>query len=289
MKLNVHVEAARLMRTLREVQPVLKKEGKALVRAGARLATRKAMEMTPPFDARNFDNKLDSGSLEARRRGEAAIKGDAFGGSRGKTKRSGIFFVANESLLKKFHANHPAGQVEKLFVRKDGTVWATESRYYAPGASTADMDAHHARYWSNGRMSSGGARDRSIGRWKFIDRMVVGKGSQSRWLKARYRRIGWLAAGWLNAASELKVPRVPAWIKRHSNAPGAIRFSDADGTFKIYIVNAVKFGRSAQLERVVPYALRAASNGMKAQARHTALRAMKRAGFTLSSASLAAA
>ncbi len=289
MKLNVHVEASRLMQTMREVRPVLKKSGKEMVRAGAKLATRKAIEMTPPFDSRNADGSLNN-ALEAKRRGENAILTDAFGSragaSRGKTKRSGIFFVADETMLRKFRKQNPGGQDERLFVRKDGTVWATEKRYYHPAASVSDMNAHHAQYWNNGRMSSAGTKTRDIGRWKFIDRMVIGPGAQKRWLKARYQRVGFLAAGWLNAANELKVARVPAWIKRHSSAPGALRFSESDGRFMIYVTNSVKFGRNAQLDRIVPYALRAASLGMKAQAKHIALKAMKRAGFTLSSAAL---
>lgn len=289
MKLNVHVEAARLMRTLREVRPALKKSGKELVRAGARLATRKAIEMTPPFDSRNAEGSLNN-ALEAKRRGENAILTDAFGSragsSRGKTKRSGIFFVANESLLRKFRAQNPGGEEERLFVRKDGTVWATEKRNYHPGASVSDMNAHHARYWNNGRMSSAGTRTRDIGRWKFIDRMVVGPTARNRWLRSRYQRVGFLAAGWLTAAKELKVARIPAWIKRHSSAPGALRFSESDSKFVIYVVNSVKFGRNAQLDRIVPYALRAASLGMKAQAKHIALKAMKRAGFTLATTAL---
>lgn len=298
MKLNVHVEARRLMQTMREVRPTLRKSGKEMVRAGAKLATRKAIEMTPPFVRKGDGLSLDkdgkdrafANAKEAKKRGENAILTDAFGSragsSRGKTKRSGIFFVADETMLRKFRKENPGGETERLFLRKDGTVWATEKRYYHPGASVADMNAHHAQYWNNGRMSSAGTKTRDIGRWKFIDRMVVGPGAQKRWLKARYQRVGFLAAGWLNAANELKVARVPAWIKRHTTAPGTLRFSESGGRFMIYVINSVKFGRNAQLDRIVPYALRAASLGMKAQAKHIALKAMKRAGFTLSSAAL---
>jgi len=86
--------------------------------------------------------------------------------------------VANESLLRKWRAQSPGGVTERLFVKKDGTVWATEKRFYQPDADLETMNAHHARYWQNGRMSSAGTRDRTIGRHVFIDRMVIGKGRE---------------------------------------------------------------------------------------------------------------
>lgn len=290
MKLTAKVEAKKLIQTLRQVQPLLKKDSKELVRAGAKLAIRKAMEMTPPFDMKNADNSLGN-ALEAKKRGENAIMTDAFGGKRGaqgKTKRSGIFFVANEGMLRKFHAGHPSGENEKLFVKKDGTVWGAEKRYYKPDASTSDMDSHHAQYWRNGRMTSGGSRDRTIGRWVFVDRMVVGKGAKARWLSARYKRVGYLAAGWLTAANELKLARVPAWIKRHTSAPGDYKVDESESKYKVYLINSVKFAGKADLNRVIPYALRAARFGMQAQAKHIALKALKKAGFTTTAVTFAA-
>ncbi len=278
MRIDIYAENARLMRALREVQPTLKKPWQQMVRAGARLALAKAIEMTPPGES-------GMQGMEAKKRGENAIRQDALGGKRGptqQTKRGGIFFVADEGLLRKWQRKEPDGKT-RLFVRKDGSVWGTETQFYKPNASLSDMDAHHARYWKNGKMSSGGARTRDIGRWVFIDRMVVGKGAMNRWLKHRYKRVGWLAAGWMTAANELKVGKIPAWIKRHPGS-GKISFKESGGSFSVFMVNATKYGRAAQLERIVPYALAAASAGMKAQAKHVALKALKKAGLTVTSA-----
>jgi hypothetical protein len=282
MKLTVAHETARLNRVLREVHPALRRSMKTLVKDGAKLALRKGIEMTPPGES-------NMGAQEAKKRGENAILTDAFGGrrgSKGQTKRSGIFFVANEGLLRKWHAQNPGGDTERLFVKKDGTVWATEKRFYQPNADLGTMNAHHARYWKNGRMSSGGTRDRTIGRHVFIDRMVIGKGAQRSFLAARYKRVGFLAAGWLDAAGKLKMGRLPAWIKRHQGAPGDFREKEGSSTYTVHMINSVKFGGAAQLNRIVPYALAAASAGMKAQAKHVMLKGMKSAGFTLTATSL---
>lgn len=281
MKLTVDMANKRLLQTLADVRKDLRKGPAELVKAGARLAVRKAIEMTPPFNMRDNDDSLLSGSKNAQTRGENAILTDAIGGKRGsagKTKRSGIFFVADERLLKQWHSQHPNGQIQRLFVKKDGTVWATENQYYKPNASIADMDAHHAKYWKNGRMTSGGAYDKTIGRTVFVDRMVVGKGAMQRWFNYKKKRVGFLAAGWLDAANKLKVARVPAWIKRHG-APGGYREEESPGNFVIYAINSVPAGQALQLQRIIPAALAAASAGMRAQARHITLKRLKKAGL----------
>jgi len=91
----------------------------------------------------------------------------------------------------------------------------------------------------------------------------------------------------LDAANKLRIGRIPAWIKRHSSAPGNFQIKEGAGTIAIYMTNAVKFGGNAQLDRIVPYALAAASAGMEAQAKHVMLKGLQSAGFTLTSATLA--
>lgn len=280
MKLSFKVENAKLLKTLVEVGPALKRNTKTLVRDAAKLALRKAIEMTPPGES-------NMGAQVAKKRGENAILTDSFGSSagasRGQQKRSGIFFVAKEQLLRRWHQEHANGQTERLFVRKDGTVWATEKKFYQPNADVGTMNAHHARYWKKGRMSGGGTRDRTIGRHVFIDRMVVGKGSQRAFLAARYKRVGFLAAGWMDAANKLKLSKIPTWIKRHKGAPGTLRIAEGSGYFAINLVNSVKFGAAAQLQRIIPYAIAAARAGMRAQAKHVMAKALREAGLKTSS------
>jgi len=260
MKLNVKVESYRLNRALRQVSLATGKTMKTVVKDAAKLATRKAIEMTAPGES-------GMAGLDAKKRGETAIAQDAMGGVRGangKTKRAGIFFVANEGILRKFQKQNPGGNIEKLFTRKDGSVWATEKRFYRPNASISEMDAHHAQYWRNGRMTSAGTRDRTIGRTVFIDRMVVGKGAYRAWLRNRQKRIGLLAAGFMAAVVKLKVGRIPAWITRHKRRSGTAPETTTGNKYKISIINSVSYGSNAQLPRIVPAALAAARLGLLA-------------------------
>jgi hypothetical protein len=187
---------------------------------------------TPPFD---FAGKL-SGKA-AQKRGENAIAGDQFGGRtvnvggfRAKTRG---FFIVSDAILdapisnakKKRSGNWWDSDMDKIvsmFTDKKGRVYGVEKQLYRPNATVAEMVAHRNRYRSKatGQMSKAGLRTRNVGRRVFIDRMVVKKSAADKFLKFLYKQVGYMAAGWAKAATQLGgAGKIPAWIKRH-DAPG---------------------------------------------------------------------
>jgi len=54
------------------------------------------------------------------------------------------------------------------------------------------------------------------------------------------REVGWLAAGWITAATRLSVA-LPAWVRRHPTSPGDLRKIDRLGLFRLELESAVKF------------------------------------------------
>lgn len=160
-----------------------------------------------------------------KKRIENSIRGDLLGRYNG--GQPGIFYSAPLALLRKWYNISPTGMV-RTWATKDGRVYGTESDLYRPNASMAEMESHHRRYFKNGRMTKAGHFTRDIGRWKFIDKMVVGKTAAAAYLRRVLQRVGWSKAGWITAALHVggRVPaggrlRVPMWVLRHARkAPG---------------------------------------------------------------------
>lgn len=75
-------------------------------------------------------------------------------------------------------------------------------------------------------------------------------------------RVGWLAAGWNEAAGHLGI-KPPEWIWKH-HAPGAVRIIENEAGIRITATNAVQFASAIKdMERRVQYALDAQADAMK--------------------------
>lgn len=172
----------------------------------ARLLTRDAVRYTPPFGA----SPIRESWAEQRKAGEAAIRRELLGGKTGKTRHSGIFLVAADHMLK----NKPSEKTVRLFATKDGKVYGVDRQLFRPNASIAEMEAHHKRYrLADGRVTSAGTGDRTVGRWKFIDKMVVSKAAMDRYLKHVFKKVGQAKSGWSLAANGVGLA-LPNWISR---------------------------------------------------------------------------
>ena len=105
---------------------------------------------------------------------------------------------------------------QKLWVTKAGRVYGVEKRLFRPDATIEQMYDHHRRYFKNGRMTQAGTYERQIGRWIFIDKMVVRYSAYNRYLRYVREKMGILAGGWADAAAQLKV-RMPKIALRHAS------------------------------------------------------------------------
>jgi hypothetical protein len=184
---------------------VLKQETKLLLLELVRL--------TPPTGNAPFTENFS----DQKQAGENAIKGDIMGRTGGsRSQRSiGLFYAAPAAFLR----NKPSANTVKLFAKKDGTVYGVEKKLFQPNASIGVMSAHHQRFrTANGRVSTAGALTRDVGRWKFIDKMVVSKGALASYMRVVRGRVGMAKSGWVTAARNLGVT-LQAWINRHSQ-PG---------------------------------------------------------------------
>lgn len=217
-------------------------------RTDARGFVRDVIAITPP--------NTGSTSKESQRRGERAINTDLRGGRRSAgTARGGIMMPLADSLIDSalrtglYQSNNV-----RLFVKKDGTVYGTETANFRPDATTGTLHDHHQRYFKNGRMTSAGGRDRTIGRWKFVDKLVVRQSVYKAYLKEVYAKVGGLCAGF-NAAARVLGVSVPAWIRRHGEMWSTVAVMTSSTRWVVKITNKSRFGRQIDLQRRMDYVL----------------------------------
>lgn len=242
----------------------LKKQGKLLVQE---IAAR-----TPPNDIK--------GGKGGKQVGENAIKGDQFGGrdvnvGGFRTKTRGFFIVSDGKIVQR-------DEIVSLFTNKHGKQYGVEKKLYRPNASVGDMIAHRDKYRSKttGRMSRAGLRTRNVGRHVFIDRMVVSKAAANRFLKELYRRVGYMAAGWANAARSLG-GSLPGWMTRHQ-ARGSGRVEVRGDDFELVLSNNNVYPELKRItETRAAAALRQRFWQLKKQTDNYMKRAAKDAGFTV--------
>ena len=259
-----------LLRRLRSINVHTKAPLQKLVRDQAKLLVSSSgavpglVQLTPPFKG--------GGGNEAKARGLQAILRDIRGGrdaSVSGARHAGVFLVLADAIVSKAVRNTNG---VRLWATKTGEIYGAEEHFFKPHASVAEMEAHHRRYFKNGRMSQAGGRTRDVGRWRFIDKMIVSQRAYKRYVVYLSKKIGKLASGFNAAAQALGASGVPQWVKRHGAKYSAIRVQSSERAFYIIISSTVPFGasetsrrmayalqyRSGALARQMPYILRAA-------------------------------
>lgn len=179
------------------------------VRLHARLLCVELSMRTQPF------GKDDTGKLN----GEKAITRDLVGKA---MQRAGFFGVVSNN-----HTQYQTGNV-RLFVW-GGHAYGTDETFYRPNASISDMRAFHKQNFVNGKASSAGSRTIDTGRWKFVKKMYVNKGTLETYLEQTKKKVGLAKSGWAKCAEQL--PKVvagsmtrgiPSWVTRHDKSNGSV-------------------------------------------------------------------
>jgi hypothetical protein len=150
------------------------------------------------------------------RDGEKAIARDLLGGK----KRYGIFSTLTAFVASNYE-RYKTGNI-RLFVKKDGTVYGTDTAHFLDGATAATLRQIHKGAFQNGRMSSAGSGTRNIGRWKFVDKYFVPDSTLSDYVKSQQAKSGMAKSGWAACAKQLKkvvsgsmTRGIPKWVTRH--------------------------------------------------------------------------
>jgi len=107
----------------------------------------------------------------------------------------------------------------------------------------------------------------------------VGKSELLALQRRLLKEVGWLAAGWNEAAKKLGV-RLPAWVARHGSGRGSIGITTGATRFRIAIANEVGFvGNVKGFSRRIQGAINLQASAMKRQAEHLLKKSIRKAGF----------
>ena len=221
-----------------------------VVRTDAMGFVRDIIAITPPGSNNKPIRSGGDNGVSAIKQAKIKIYRDLVGGN----NRGGIFFVLNDGLTAQIQAGLDAGLGNnvRLFVTKDGRVFGCERALFRPDASIETMFTHHQRYWKNGRMTQAGGRTRDIGRWKFVDKMVVSVTAFEAYKKYVYEKIGILIGGWHEAAKKLKV-RTPPIVKKHASGTAEIILGES--SYVVKMTNPARYALEADVGRRVEWVL----------------------------------
>ena len=228
-----NVDFSGLDNKLRQIQKLTKEVPADLIKQEARLLCVELVKYTQPFGT----------DAKARQLGETAIKGDLLGGQRGDwhgVKRAGIFYVIPDALASKYKIEK-SGRV-RLFARKDGKVYGTDSTRLKVNASISELEEFHTSQKNkDGTVGSAGTRTIDNGRWKFIQRWVIKQSQFDALLKLLIQKVGFAKGGWATCAKQLGgLKNIPAWVSKH-NTPATVTDNTSAENPSITISNDVNY------------------------------------------------
>jgi hypothetical protein len=178
---------------------------------------------------------------EARKKGEGAVIRDLTGGrsDSGSFKTRGAFVVISDSTAAKATAGKN-GAV-RLFAAK-GRVYGADRQFFKPYATMKEMEAHHkSQRDARGRVTQAGARTRDVGRWRFIEQMIVAQSTFQKYLAQEIARVGFGKGGWAACAGALGGTRgLARWITKHKSPALVIENYNATNS-TITLVNNVDY------------------------------------------------
>ena len=175
------------------------------VRLNSRLLAVEFARRTQPF----------GDDTKTREQGENAIVRDLLGGGTKKGKGRAGLFAALTPFMEANAQRYSTGNI-RLFAKKDGSVYGTDTAHFMPGASGSDMRNLHKGAFRNGRMSAAGGDTRDIGRWKFINKYFVPAGTLDTYIASQKAKVGLAKSGWAACAAAIKnTNKIPGWVTRH--------------------------------------------------------------------------
>jgi hypothetical protein len=180
--------------------------------------------------------------------GKGAIAQDLLGGrkvAKGNTSKG--IFNTDKNEIAQYEAAEYAGLANlvptaHVIKTKTGAIYGVDNKLYKPNASMGEMRAHHEKFRSKrtGRVTTAGSYDRTIGRWKFVDKMYVKHSRMNSYIRQRAKEVGKLKGGWAGGTVKWKGGKKPAkWIMNHAKTGNCIDRMKENGNGYLEIRNEV--------------------------------------------------
>jgi hypothetical protein len=252
--ITISSDTARLEFSLARLAAAAKVDLAIVIKQEGGLLAKTIMQITPPTGDKSSDPskpKASGLSVNARKQGENAIKGDLFGGRKmAKEKSIGLFQrIGNSTLVP------PRNQQTQTVGVNLGWERSKKIRIYRKfwreSASESEMKAfHRANLNDRGRPKQ--VTRSAIGRWQVQDQMWVSNQAAEAYLKYVQKSVGLGKAGFAAAAIACGI-RVPAWIKRHASKAGSAQVGFGSNPF---VIGQTSGNKIPNMQRVVNGAMR---------------------------------
>ena len=255
--LNITVDTRELQAAMAEFAREARKDLDKIIREQAGLLTGHMIALTPPAAGRGQAmNDRGRISLEAKKRGEAAVAAD----------------IAALFPTTRLRESAVMGMIDAGFEWGSGRGKKV-IRDFAP--TEADLARiHRASRGSFGRVRLG---------YTGGNMALTRAATRRAYTRAMQRRVGLLNAGWLNAARELRTARsaTPAWITRHQPGPGGIALSRTPTGLQIRIANRLPWfprDMESRVERAVRWRTKGLRKALQSMVERRSRRANQRMG-----------
>ncbi|MCA1996444.1 MAG: hypothetical protein LDL56_04350 [Armatimonadetes bacterium] len=104
----------------------------------------------------------------------------------------------------------------RIYADRRGNVYGVDAERFRPDATLADLaETHRKHRLKSGRVTTAGRRDKVVGRWRFLDKLVTKEATVRKYVKRVQDRVGLAKGGWATAFQGLG-GRAPGWIARHT-------------------------------------------------------------------------
>ncbi|MDB6017674.1 MAG: hypothetical protein JWR19_2163 [Pedosphaera sp.] len=157
--------------------------------------------------------------------------------------------------LDQAHLVEKGENVVRVFVSKDGTVYGTDRNLYRPEATMDEISKYHqSQRTKNGRVTSAGTRTRDVGRWKFIEKLVITRDKLDEYIGMVKDRVGRGKGGWATGVIK-EGGKVSSWIGRHARTAGTYLDATNDAEPYVLFINKSEWASGGDHERIIENAV----------------------------------
>lgn len=263
----------------------------------ARLLAEELIKRTPPFSGKAIvkmlgaqgknlgDKNVEITEMSARRVGERRVRLDIerwlYGIDGAKNWNMGDVYISQnlhpnnknyakaqmaavKSVLQKVRGK----DVARVFATKDGRVYGVDLEMYRPKPDPAEMDKIHGLNRDRrgrGRKIPSTGLGTAIGRWTFINKMVVPKKWKEWYIKLNQKSVGQGKGGWAAAFMRFGGKMsMNGWIGKWARKSGRVRSNFTDDQIVIEFINMSRWASSGDYAGIIPKAIAGRAESLKA-------------------------
>jgi hypothetical protein len=247
-----------------------------------RLVGAELMKRTPPFSGRSLTRMLEKQgkhlydaeieSLSARKVGERRVEKDirkvvygVRGAAMPQARNPKVFKSQNNKpvidfgVLQKCEGKNAV----RIFATKGGEVYGVDTERFLPNATLSDLaQAHQEHRTKRGRVTTAGQRDRVVGRWRWLNVIIVKDRLLERFIKQKQKMVGQAKGGWVDAFIKCGGQiSGGGWVGRHRKA-GTGLVKVGGHSVKISYINRSQWAGGGDPTRVVAKTLEGRERAM---------------------------